>query len=40
MTEGVNDILKQVFEDIANLDRDFRKIQQLDINEMNFLKQQ
>lgn len=39
-TETVNDILKQIFEDIANMERDFRKLQQQDINEMNFLKQQ
>lgn len=40
MTEDINDMLKQVFEDIANLERDFRKILNSDINEMNFLKQQ
>lgn len=38
INESVNDILKHIFEDIANLDRDFRKLQQSDINEMNFLK--
>ena len=26
ITEDLNDILKQVFEDITNLERDFRKI--------------
>ena len=40
ITEGMNEILKQVFEDITNLERDFRKVQASDNNEMNFLKQQ
>jgi predicted nuclease with TOPRIM domain len=40
MTEDINDMLKQVFEDISNLERDFRKKQMNDTNEMNFLKQQ
>lgn len=39
-TEAINDMLKHVFEDISNLERDFRKLQNSDINEMNFLKQQ
>ncbi len=39
MTEGLNDLLKTVFEDITNLERDFRKLQYSDQNEMNFLKQ-
>ncbi len=30
MTEGLNEILKQVFEDITNLERDFRKVQYAD----------
>ena len=40
ITEGLNEILKQVFEDITNLERDFKKVQAGDCNEMNFLKQQ
>lgn len=40
MTEDINDMLKHVFEDISNLERDFRKCQLADTNEMNFLKQQ
>ncbi len=40
MTEGLNDLLKAVFEDISNLEKDFRKIQYSDQNEMTFLKQQ
>ncbi len=36
----MNDLLKQVCEDIANLESDFRKIQNADLNEMGFLKQQ
>jgi len=40
MTEDINDMLKQVFEDISNLERDFRKTLSSDVNEMNFLKQQ
>lgn len=39
MTEEINDMLKQVFEDISNLERDFRKTLNSDVNEMNFLKQ-
>ena len=39
-TENTNDILKEILEDVANLEKDFRKLQQLDINEMTFLKQQ
>eukprot|EP00347_Sterkiella_histriomuscorum_P000385 403376065 len=39
-TENTNDILKEILEDVANLEKDFRKLQQLDVNEMNFLKQQ
>ena len=38
--EAINDTLKEILEDVANLDRDFRKMQQMDINEITFLKQQ
>ena len=38
--ETTNDTLKEILEDIANLERDFRKMQQMDINEVSFLKQQ
>ena len=38
MTEDLNDLLKGVFEDITNLERDFRKLQYSDQNEMTFLK--
>ena len=40
MSEFLSELLKQVCGDIANLEEDFRKTQQADINEMNFLKQQ
>ena len=40
MNEYLNELLKQVCGDIANLEDDFRKTQHADINEMNFLKQQ
>ena len=39
-TECLNDILKEILEDVNNLEKDFRKYQQSDINEMQFLKQQ
>ena len=39
LTEGNNEILKIVLEEIANLEKDFRKIQNYDVSEMNFLKQ-
>ena len=39
-TETTNDILKEIIEDIANLEKDYLKLQQVDINEINFLKQQ
>ena len=39
-TETTNDILKEIIEDISNLEKDFIKLQQSDINECNFLKQQ
>ena len=38
--EATNDTLKEILEDIANLERDFRKMQTMDINEISFLKQQ
>ena len=39
-TESTNDILKEIIEDIANLEKDYQKLQQSDVNECNFLKQQ
>ena len=39
-TETNNDTLKEIMEDIANLEKDFRKLQSMDINEIAFLKQQ
>ena len=39
-TETTNDILKEIIEDIANLEKDFQKLQINDVNEVNFLKQQ
>ena len=39
-TENCNDILKEILEDVANLEHDFRKLRQSDINETQFLKQQ
>ena len=39
-TETTNDILKEIIEDINNLNSDFLKLQANDINECNFLKQQ
>ena len=39
-TETTNDILKEVIEDIANLEKEFLQKQHLDCNEINFLKQQ
>ena len=39
-TETTNDILKEIIEDIANLERDYLKLQLSDCNECNFLKQQ
>ena len=39
-TETTNDILKEIIEDISNLEKDFMKLQQSDVNECNFLKQQ
>ena len=37
-TETTNDILKEVIEDLANLEKDFLKVQQADVDQMNFLK--
>ena len=37
-TETCNDILKEVIEDLANLEKDYLKTQQADIDQMNFLK--
>ena len=39
-TETTNDILKEVIEDISNLEKDFLKLQASDTNECAFLKQQ
>ena len=39
-TECLNDILKEILEDVNNLEKDFRKLQQSDLNEISFLKQQ
>ena len=39
-TETTNDILKEIIEDIANLEKDYQKLQASDVNECNFLKQQ
>ena len=40
LRECLNDILKEILEDINNLEKDFRKLQQNDLNEVAFLKQQ
>ena len=37
-TETTNDILKEIIEDITNLEKDFYKLQASDMSEMNFLK--
>ena len=37
-SETTNEIFKVILEDVSNLEKDFRKLQQLDVNEMNFLK--
>lgn len=39
-TETTNDILKEVIEDIANLEKDFLKVMQADIDQINYLKQE
>ena len=38
--ENTNEILKEIMEDVLNLEKDFRKLMEVDINEVNFLKQQ
>ncbi len=35
-----NETLKAIMEDIVNLENDFRKIQNMDLNENGFLRQQ
>ena len=37
-TETTNDILKEEIEDIANLEKDYLKLQASDIDQVNFLK--
>lgn len=37
-TETTNDILKEVIEDIANLEKDYLKFQQGDIDQINYLR--
>ena len=37
-TETTNDILKEVIEDIANLEKDYLKRQHEDIDQINYLK--
>ncbi len=39
-TETTNDILKEVINDIANLEKDYLKCQQQDIDQINYLKQE
>ena len=39
-TELNNETLKAIMEDIMNLESDFRKLQNMDVNEANFLRQQ
>ena len=39
-TETTNDILKEVIEDIANLEKDFLKVMLADIDQINYLKQE
>jgi lantibiotic modifying enzyme len=38
--EVVNETLKELLEDIVNVEKDFRKLVQMDNNEIVFLKQQ
>ena len=38
-SETNNDTLKEIMDDISNLEKDFRKLQGMDINEIGFLKQ-
>ena len=37
-TETTNDILKEIISDIANLEKDYLKLQSTDIDQINFLK--
>ena len=39
-TEATNDILKEILEDIGNLEKDYKKLQQEDIHAMAHLKSQ
>ena len=39
-TEMQNEIMKEILDDIANLEKAFRKIQGMDLNDSNSLKQQ
>ena len=39
-TEATNDVLREIIEDISNLEKDFLKVQVSDINEINFIKNQ
>lgn len=39
-TEALNDILREIIEDIANLEKSFLKVQPVDVNEVTFLKHQ
>ena len=36
--ENTNEIFKEIMEDVLNLEKDFRKLMEQDINEINFLK--
>ena len=38
--ERTNEIVKELSEDIVHLEKDFRKLLEQDLNEVNFLKQQ
>ena len=38
--ERTNEIVKELSEDILHLEKDFRKLLEQDLNEVNFLKQQ
>lgn len=35
--ESTNEILKEILEDVANLDKDFKKLVEMDNNEVAFL---
>ncbi len=39
ITEMNNEGMKEILEDIANLEKDFKKLQASDINEIGFLRQ-